>query len=162
MERGRAAGRFEGRAARAAAFETPDQPTQIETVGIAKPGSQGALVKLVASGVCHSGHHLYTGSGRPTWHWCWVTTVSASSKLAGLVSKRSPSMTRLSCRGRPTAVAASHACPATRSCAGSGRKPSTRISCGTAPPYCATAVNPSTRWPVRARSPSNRSSRNLQ
>ena len=56
---------------RAAVFYGPKQPLLVEEIELDAPGEGEVLVKLVATGVCHSDVHYYAGdailpSGRPT------------------------------------------------------------------------------------------------
>lgn len=53
--------RFEGRVMRAAVMREAGKPLEIEGVEIAEPGPEEVLVKLAASGVCHSDLHTLKG-----------------------------------------------------------------------------------------------------
>lgn len=53
--------RFEGRTTRAAVLREIDRPLQIEELEIAEPGPGEVLVRLGASGVCHSDFHVLKG-----------------------------------------------------------------------------------------------------
>jgi S-(hydroxymethyl)glutathione dehydrogenase/alcohol dehydrogenase len=53
--------RFEGRTTRAAVLREIDRPLEIEELEIAEPGPGEVLVRLGASGVCHSDLHVFKG-----------------------------------------------------------------------------------------------------
>ena len=53
--------RFAGRTMTAAVFRTPGKPLAIEEVEVAEPGPGELLVRLHASGVCHSDAHVILG-----------------------------------------------------------------------------------------------------
>lgn len=53
--------RFEGRTMRAAVFRDVGRPLEIEEVEVAEPGPDEVLVRLAASGVCHSDLHVLNG-----------------------------------------------------------------------------------------------------
>jgi S-(hydroxymethyl)glutathione dehydrogenase / alcohol dehydrogenase len=53
--------RFAGRTMTAAVFRAPDAPLAIEEVEVAEPGPGELLVRLHASGVCHSDAHVVLG-----------------------------------------------------------------------------------------------------
>jgi Zn-dependent alcohol dehydrogenase len=53
--------RFEGRTTRAAVMRAIDGPLQVEVLEIAEPGPGEVLVRLGASGVCHSDLHVWNG-----------------------------------------------------------------------------------------------------
>ncbi len=55
------AGRFEGRTMRAAVFRQVDHPLEVEEVEVAEPNPGEVLVKVAASGVCHSDYHVVLG-----------------------------------------------------------------------------------------------------
>jgi S-(hydroxymethyl)glutathione dehydrogenase / alcohol dehydrogenase len=76
---GQAVGRFEGRTTRAAVLRAPNQPLEIESVEIAEPGPGEVLVKMSASGVCHSDHRFWVGG------WAVETPVILGHEGAGVV-----------------------------------------------------------------------------
>jgi S-(hydroxymethyl)glutathione dehydrogenase / alcohol dehydrogenase len=84
MEHGQAAGRFDGRTTRAAVFRAPNRPLEVETVEIAEPGPGEVLVKLAASGVCHSDHSFYVGK------WATTTPLILGHEGAGTVAAVGP------------------------------------------------------------------------
>src|SRR4051794_27083436 len=53
--------RFEGRTMWAAVLREANRPLEIEEVEIAEPGEGEVLVRLAASGVCHSDFHVVNG-----------------------------------------------------------------------------------------------------
>jgi S-(hydroxymethyl)glutathione dehydrogenase/alcohol dehydrogenase len=53
--------RFEGRTMRAAVFRGVGRPLEIEELEIAEPGPGEVMVRLAASGVCHSDLHVLDG-----------------------------------------------------------------------------------------------------
>jgi S-(hydroxymethyl)glutathione dehydrogenase / alcohol dehydrogenase len=55
------AARFEGRTMRAAVFREPNHPLEIEEIEVAEPNAGEVLVRLAASGVCHSDYHVVIG-----------------------------------------------------------------------------------------------------
>jgi S-(hydroxymethyl)glutathione dehydrogenase/alcohol dehydrogenase len=55
------AGRFEGRTMRAAVFREVGRPLEVEKIEVAEPGSREVLVRVVASGICHSDYHVLVG-----------------------------------------------------------------------------------------------------
>jgi S-(hydroxymethyl)glutathione dehydrogenase/alcohol dehydrogenase len=59
-----AAARFEGRTARAAIFREVGKPIEIEEVEVAEPNAGEVLVRMAASGVCHSDYHVVIGEWR--------------------------------------------------------------------------------------------------
>jgi S-(hydroxymethyl)glutathione dehydrogenase / alcohol dehydrogenase len=79
MTPGAAAGRFEGRTTRAAVLREPNRPLEIETIEIAEPGPGEILVKMAASGVCHSDHRFWEGG------WAARTPLVLGHEGAGTV-----------------------------------------------------------------------------
>lgn len=57
----RSPARFAGRSMRAAVMRAPHQPLQVQEVEVAEPGPGEVLVRIAASGVCHSDFHVYVG-----------------------------------------------------------------------------------------------------
>ena len=57
----RVSGSFEGRTMRAAVFRRVGRPIEIEEVEVAEPGPGEVLVKIAASGICHSDYHVVLG-----------------------------------------------------------------------------------------------------
>src|SRR5205807_524047 len=55
------AGRFEGRMMRAAVFREVGRPLEVEEVEVAEPSAGEVLVRVAASGVCHSDYHVVAG-----------------------------------------------------------------------------------------------------
>jgi S-(hydroxymethyl)glutathione dehydrogenase / alcohol dehydrogenase len=53
--------RFEGRTMRAAVLRETGRAREVEEVEIAEPGEREVLVRMVASGVCHSDYHVVQG-----------------------------------------------------------------------------------------------------
>lgn len=74
-----AGGRFEGRTMRAAVFRRPGEPLQIEELEVAEPAAGEVLVRLAASGVCHSDYHVYVGE------WSAPTPLVLGHEGAGTV-----------------------------------------------------------------------------
>jgi S-(hydroxymethyl)glutathione dehydrogenase / alcohol dehydrogenase len=57
----RVAGSFEGRTMRAAVFRQVGRPIEIEEVEVAEPARGEVLVRIAASGICHSDYHVVLG-----------------------------------------------------------------------------------------------------
>jgi S-(hydroxymethyl)glutathione dehydrogenase/alcohol dehydrogenase len=60
-QRRESSARFEGRVTRAAVLRDAGRPLEIEELEIAEPGDREVLVRMVASGVCHSDYHVVKG-----------------------------------------------------------------------------------------------------
>lgn len=71
--------RFEGRTTRAAIMRAVSQPLEIEEVEIAEPGPGEVLVRMEASGVCHSDLHVLDGD------WETVLPLVLGHEGAGIV-----------------------------------------------------------------------------
>ena len=66
---------------KAAIFNGPNQPLKIENVDIDDPKEREVLVKVVASGVCHSDLHFVDGL------YMWPTPAILGHEAAGIVEK---------------------------------------------------------------------------
>ncbi len=74
---------------KAALLTGPGQPFQIETLDLSEPRAGEALVKLAASGVCHSDYHLVSGATRHPM------PCVAGHEGAGVVLAVGPGVTRV-------------------------------------------------------------------
>jgi S-(hydroxymethyl)glutathione dehydrogenase/alcohol dehydrogenase len=71
--------RFEGRTMNAAVFYAPGEPLRIEELEVAEPGPGEVLVRLGASGLCHSDYHVIAGE------WSVPTPLVLGHEGAGVV-----------------------------------------------------------------------------
>lgn len=72
---------------RAAVFTAPNEPLDIRELDVADPGPGEVLVRLVASGVCHSDYHVVKGD------WGVEAPVVLGHEGAGVVERVGPGVT---------------------------------------------------------------------
>ncbi|HLH67378.1 MAG TPA: Zn-dependent alcohol dehydrogenase [Solirubrobacteraceae bacterium] len=75
-----AAARFQGRTARAAVLRAPGRPLEVQELEVSEPGAEEVLVRLVASGVCHSDYHVQLGE------WAAPMPIVLGHEGAGVVA----------------------------------------------------------------------------
>jgi S-(hydroxymethyl)glutathione dehydrogenase / alcohol dehydrogenase len=75
---------FEGRTTRAAVMRGVDRPVEVEELEIAEPGAHEVLVRMAASGVCHSDLHVLNGD------WPAPTPIVLGHEGAGVVERVGP------------------------------------------------------------------------
>ncbi len=70
---------------KAAVLYAKHQPLRVEEVDLDPPRPREVLVKMAASGVCHSDlHYIKGGREHPTLcRWCWATKALAPSQRLG-------------------------------------------------------------------------------
>jgi hypothetical protein len=71
---------------RAAVLCSPNTPVRVEEIKLDEPLAGEAMVRVVASGVCHSDQHFISGDmpvGRATTRWCSVTKPPEWSSASG-------------------------------------------------------------------------------
>jgi S-(hydroxymethyl)glutathione dehydrogenase / alcohol dehydrogenase len=82
--------RFQGRTMLAAVMRQPGQPLEIEELEIAEPGAKEVLVRMAASGVCHSDWHVLKGE------WTMSLPLVLGHEGAGIVEAVGEEVTSVS------------------------------------------------------------------
>ena len=105
---------------RAAILWETGQPWSVEEIELDPPQAQEVLVRLVASGLCHSDDHSRTGDLPMALPVVGGHEGSGVIEQVGPASRICGPATTSRSRSSPRAAAAPHAPPGTRTCAISG------------------------------------------
>jgi S-(hydroxymethyl)glutathione dehydrogenase/alcohol dehydrogenase len=119
---------------RAAVLERPGQPSRIEELDLAEPGRGEVLVRMTASGVCHSDLHVRDGE------WDRPGPIVLGHEGAGIVEILGPGVEGLAI-GQPVALSWLVPCGVCRACR-SGRP----WACPDSPSFRHRMPDGGTRW----------------
>ena len=143
---------------RAAVLERTGARQAVEELELAPPGPGEVLVRLAASGVCHSDLNAIDGTAETRCPAVLGHEGAGRSRRSARASRCAP-VRRSRSRGRPPAAAARSACAASASSARRPGPPWAPAACSTAPRACRPAASPSTTTRCSRRSPRPRSCR---